>query len=490
MEIDCSMISKDWDQKSLQYLKIGFSVNDAGPLYSPIENFKFARMDDLSLELTTTSHMSSSRDMVRFPEPKAGAVTTLDTQVSFSSSFSQSPAIAHGVHTLGIHEHADTPTRNRIREERCSVQKIECLPTSSDKIVKVAEWIDNFDLSFFHWPDRVYVDCSQKTKFYGNDKKLLFDSLEGSNASRSGLELNVGGRELYIIPGTEKSFGGPNGQATILYEGYPDSDFRDKVRNCISLAIGVPIVSLGCVLLGEESEHLGFQLFSPYTIDQSIYKIYAFPPAPIASGNSKIVKNEIISRIINSYFDNYEKFNLRHVCWLYWHAACSASHAQAVQLGAAIESLITTYRIANPMAYPTGIIEKPLAKKICKALRDALVEIDMDAEQKAQIEKKISNINQASLRVINERFFEHLGLALGDKETAAWQRRNDSAHGNPSEKGDTVNLIRDISLLENLFHRVLLKVTNASSVYIDRYTEEHPIRILTESVDASIRQKF
>ena len=142
------------------------------------------------------------------------------------------------------------------------------------------------------------------------------------------------------------------------------------------------------------------------------------------------------------------------------------------------------------MAYPTGIVEKPLAKKICKALRDALVEIDMDAEQKAQIEKKISNINQASLRVINERFFEHLGLALGDKETAAWQRRNDSAHGNPSEKGDTVNLIRDISLLENLFHRVLLKVTNASSVYIDRYTEEHPIRILTESVDASIRQKF
>lgn len=484
------MISKDWDHKSLRYLKMVFSISDAGPLYSPIENFEFARKDDLSLELITTSHMSSSRDMVRFPVAKAGAVTTLDSQVTFSSSFSQSPAIAHSVHTFAIHTHADTPTRNRIREERSSVQKIECLPASVDKIVKVAEWIDNFDLSFFHWPDMVEVDFSQETKFYGNDKKLLFDASEHSNAFRSGLELKVGGILLYIVPGTEKSFGGPNGQATILYEGYPDSDFREKVRNCISLAIGVPIVSLGCVLLDEKSEHLGFQLFSPYTIDQSIYKIYALPPAPLASGNSKIVKSEIISRVVNSYFDNYEKFNLRHVCWLYWHAACSASHAKAVQLGAAIESLITTYRVINPVAYSTGIVEKPLAKKICKALRDALVKIEMDAEQKAQIEKKISNINQASLRVINDRFFEHLGLALGDKETSAWQRRNDSAHGNPSEEGDTVNLIRDISLLENLFHRVLLKVTNASSFYIDRYTEEHPIRILTESVDASIRQKF
>jgi hypothetical protein len=488
--MDRLMISKDWERKSLQYLKMGFFIDDAGPLYSPVESFEFSRMDDLSLELTTTSHMSSSRDMLRFPELKAGSVTALDTQVVFASKFSRQPAIAYGVHTLAVHEHADTPTRNRIRKERCSVQKIEQLPEAIDKVIKLAEWIDNFDLSFFCWPDKVEINWSQDTKVYGNDKKLLFSTSEHSNALQRGLELKVGDINIYIVPGKKMSHGGPNGQATILYDGYPNSDFRDRLRNCISLTIGVPIVSLGHILLGEDSEHLGFQLLSPYIIDHSIYKIYALPPAPLASGNSKLIAGEIISHIVNSYFDNYEKLNLRHVCWLYWHAACSATHARAVQLGAAIESLITAYRSLNPDAYPTGIVDKPLAKKISKALKESLVGIEMDPKQKSDIELKISNINQASLRVINDRFFEHLGLVLGDKERAAWQRRNDSAHGKASEKNDAVSLIRDISLLENLFHRILLKLTGASPVYIDRYTEEHPIRALTQSVDTIARMKF
>ena len=66
----------------------------------------------------------------------------------------------------------------------------------------------------------------------------------------------------------------------------------------------------------------------------------------------------------------------------------------------------------------------------------------------------------------------------------AWKRRNDAAHGNALETGSELSLIQDNNLLRMVFHRMLLRITNASSSYFDYATPGFPIKPLTEPSSA------
>ncbi len=73
---------------------------------------------------------------------------------------------------------------------------------------------------------------------------------------------------------------------------------------------------------------------------------------------------------------------------------------------------------------------------------------------------------------------------MSDKEKKAWARRNDAAHGKERIQGDHEALMKDVKLLINILHRIIISITSASSQYIDCYTPGYPIRQLRESVEA------
>ncbi|MBV5341097.1 MAG: hypothetical protein J0665_16330 [Deltaproteobacteria bacterium] len=188
---------------------------------------------------------------------------------------------------------------------------------------------------------------------------------------------------------------------------------------------------------------------------------------------------------------HYDELSFQHINWIYWHAVCSPMHTQPVQFGAGIEALQKTYRKLSKSKYKTSILDS----KNARFLRDEFLKIveamiPEDTEEKREFIKKASDLNNASKLVQNERFYASLFLNMGDKEKKAWQRRNDAAHGNTNKPGDTVELMRDIQLLKNIFHRIVISMTGASNQYIDGYSPKFPIRQLRESVEASDRFFF
>jgi hypothetical protein len=85
-------------------------------------------------------------------------------------------------------------------------------------------------------------------------------------------------------------------------------------------------------------------------------------------------------------------------------------------------------------------------------------------------------------RLIAERVLKSIGIELGPDESSAWRRRDDASHGNEIEDGTELEAIRDMKLLNVLFHRMLLRITNAADYYYDYCTPGFPIRNLRDPV--------
>jgi hypothetical protein len=83
-------------------------------------------------------------------------------------------------------------------------------------------------------------------------------------------------------------------------------------------------------------------------------------------------------------------------------------------------------------------------------------------------------------RTILKAVLQAIGIELGADEDTAWQRRNDAAHGQPIPEGDELAAIRDMKLLRGVFHRMLLRISNATDSYADYVSPNHPYRRLQE----------
>lgn len=76
-----------------------------------------------------------------------------------------------------------------------------------------------------------------------------------------------------------------------------------------------------------------------------------------------------------------------------------------------------------------------------------------------------------------------IGIQLGTDESEAWKGRNDAAHGNEIENGTELDAIRDTKILNVLFYRLHLRITNAADAYFDYVTPGFPpVRNLKEPV--------
>jgi hypothetical protein len=213
------------------------------------------------------------------------------------------------------------------------------------------------------------------------------------------------------------------------------------------------------------------------------YAYVGLPPAPLFEGAYIIVNERVTTRLLKGLFTHYDALNFLHVSWLYWHGLCSALHSQAVQVGAAIEALQAAHAGAYPNAYNTKLMSRENFLFLRAGVEALVAQMSVDDSVKAELGKKIANLNSPSQRVINERFFEALKLPMGQEEIQAWNRRNDAAHGNSTE--DYRGLIKDIKLLMNIFARIVLRISGGSDCYVDYYTPGFPVRKLEEPVSST-----
>lgn len=466
-----------------------FQITDCGPLCSPINSFEIKRDDKQRLFLTTRSDENSKKDKLRFPDLPAGTVHSNIASVILSNS--DMTVVANGVMPF------DQLTRQNPRAyektEKAWVTSLEAIPEDVERANQLIEWVDNVDTAIYHWPHNLEekLETIAVRTLSGGAEPLTQRANERTSSLRGCLWLNIAGNDVYIAPFQNHKRERPSGPGFILYKKFPCEDIRRKIRECLSFAFGLPLVYLGYTLLSEEFKFVGFKAVTPYIINERAYSLPALPPAPVGSKYANLIDPNVFSKTVNSLFAHYDELNFQHVSWIYWHAVCSPMHTQPVQFGAGIEALQAAYGELDKPQYKTTLLDKPKAKHLRKEflkIVDAM--ITEDTKEKEEFKKNISNLNTASQGVQNERFFASLSLDMGDKENNAWQRRNNAAHGNTTKPGDSIELIRDIHLLKNIFHRIVISMTEASNQYIDCYSPKFPIRQLRESVDARDRFFF
>lgn len=492
---------KAWKEETFELLLNNgrFQITDCGPMCSPINSFEIKRDDKQRLLLTTCCDENSRNGSLNSPKLPAGTVHPNIACVTLSSS--DMTVIANGVMPF-----SQTPSHhvNNVRgiTENARIDSLESVQDDVDRVHQLIEWVDNVDTVSYFWPHNLEENLvTAATRILsGGDETLTQHAKESTSSMRGCLRLNIAGNEIYIASFQSHKKERPSGPGFILYKKFPSDELRRKIRECLSFAFGLPLVYLGYTLLSKEFEFIGFQAVTPYIIDERIYAYQALPPAPVGSRHARIIDPDVFSKTVNALFAHYDELNFQHVSWIYWHAIFSPMHTQPVQLGGGIEALRKAYKELNTPRYKTSIFDPKSVN--AKNLKDGFQKIldsmkpkdsEMTDEMKEamkELEKKAQALNNASLGVQSERFIASLPLDMGDKEKKAWQRRNDAAHGNAPKPDDSIELMRDIQLLKNTFHRIVISMTGASSRYIDCYSPKFPIRQLGETVEASDRLFF
>lgn len=485
------MNRKAWKEESFELLLNNgrFQITEFGPLSSPIRNFEIKRDDKQRLLLTTRCDEKSRNGSLNSPQLPAGTVHPNIASITLSSS--NMTVIAKGVRPFdqSSPEHV---TNDREVTEKAWIDSLESQLDDIEQVHQLIEWVDNVDTTVYIWPHNMKenLETTATRTFSGGDETLTQYAKEWAVSSRGCLRLNIAGNEIYIAPFQNHKRERPSGPGFILYKKFPCDDIRRKIRECLSFAFGLPLVYLGYTLLSKEFEFIGFQAVTPYVIE-SIYSAPALPPAPVGSGHVKLIDPDVFSKTVNALFAHYDALNFRHVSWIYWHAMCSPVHTQPVQFGGGIEALRKAYKELKNSQYKTSILDQDNDASHLKGEFLKIIDtMNLKDGEKKELLKKADDLNNASLRVQSERFIASLSLNMGEKEKNSWQRRNDAAHGNAPKADDSIELRRDIQLLKNTFHRIVISMTGASSQYIDCYSPKFPIRQLGETVEAKDRFFF
>jgi hypothetical protein len=457
------------------------SIDDAGPLYSPLLALKIERNKKLKLVLTTTSDPSAKSECEEHP---VGTVRIDDSLIQMIS-ISGSKAKLSGIQPFNYSISSDDNGKS-IRTELSSVSKISVDVRDIDSGRYLIEWLENVDDGTFIWPDTTKIESedSQVTVIgSGADAVEIKETSTSMGSSRNCISLTIDGTKFYLVSSGKDAHSLGVKSGYIIYTGVPPDDFRKKIRNCLSFILGRPLIQTGHSIFDADWAIVSSEAISSYSMGQEAFNIHSMPPVPLGMKYQGELDEEVVSPILLSIYNNYDEYKFGHLSWAYWHAICAPVHIAAVHFGACFESLQKSYINNNGKLFRTSLLEKASWKPFRTNMQHALENIEVEKAEKKILENKINSLNQTPQSILTERFLNTLDINLSELEKSAWKQRNNAAHGNEIEEGGEIQLIREIKVLKVLFHRVFLKIVNGNGYYVDYYSIGFPIKNLSESIE-------
>lgn len=457
-----------------------FAISDAGPLCVPLRSFTIRRDEKLHIILETKAEQNA-RSAV--PDHPSGTVRVNAERVLFSGVLGS--AVAHGVQPKSYAATiSDNPAQGESREAS-DVNSLEVTLTYTQKPVAfVIEWLANLDGPFV-WP-HFTKDNTQKNK-----NRCLHDLANGidlkssddfESQARNCVRFTVDGHTIYLATCRLSEATAVTKPGLVLYEGDPSPEFRTKIMNCLSFALGVYLVRLGWSAFNEDSDLVACSAIRGYALSNRAFELAAQPPAPLGLKYLHEIDPKFLSRMVSALYKQYDSLRLGSLCWAYWHATAATPHIAAVHWGAAIEALQAAYLEANPNAIKTVLLEKEVWRALGGKFNAAVDELTVDENIRQVLRNKVGSFNNPPQAIITERLLKILKLQFGKREKDAWKRRNDAGHGNEIDPDGYVELIRDIKLLRIRLHKMLFAMTGASDSYNDDFTIGHAVRKLGEPV--------
>jgi len=461
-----------------------FEISDPGPVIEPVREISIRRLNNGELELTTVSSRHAPVDDNNVP----GSIRILTEQIGFTGQgrYGRYEAIAQAIHCRSKSNDRDLAGGPR-HTARYYVGQILITRPSPPPVAFTIDWLNNVDRESCHWLGGSINDRCDITETRTIGEGVSSITLKGSGAGGqdngypAALEMVIGGVRLFLCASRE----GPKDRwpGYILYEGAPDDEFRQKVREVLGFTLGSGLVWLGSTALDGDSQFVWTSARSASPFGRAWVEA-ADPPAPLSQRMEGAFEQDAVGRIASALFDHYDELDFRVLSWNYWFAVNAPGHMAAGHFGAAIEALERAYREAHPDFNPTGPIkDAELSGEIAKALMSCVNDLKLDEPVKQQLRTKVGEINRPSGPSARKQLMERLDLGWGAAENTAWKRRDVAAHGKVRHRDDSIPTARDTVVLRTILNRMVLRIAGASPTYIDRSTPGHKVRALSQPID-------
>ncbi len=473
---------KVWTEEALDLINSGiFRISDEGPLHAPVSRFTIRRNEDLTLILETEAPIAAKSKARGRP---SGAIWIGTEEVKLAAADGVDATLA-GVESLRINRSYDKNGMGTL-EEASSVHRLRVNMGKTAHAAYTIEWLRNFRCYPFAWPDSITTVVETTVRrIIANDEDgiTVHDSNSREGFSRSAARLVIDGQVLYVLGLDRNPSDRSAGPGCILYRGTPDELTRRKVRVALSFALGVYLVELGCTTYTHDWQIVSAHACNGYNLGGMAFKLGARPPAPLSTAPFQFdIQRAPLNRMVSALVSVYENFDLGNLSWAYWHACAATVHTAPGQFGAAIEGLTSAYLRQHP-TIARNILEGEEWRGLQERFIQVLAASGLSASKKEGLKKNFGRVNQVPQQDVLKAILNEIGIELGSEEAAAWPRRNKSAHGAPIPEGQEVSAIRDMILLKNLFHRMLLRMANAADRYIDYASLETPHRRLDTPAD-------
>lgn len=455
-----------------------FQIVDPGPLHAPIHKFTLRRDDKLTLILETEADPAAKSaaidhppGAIRLATERARLVNIVDVEAEFI-----------GVVPCGHTSSFSTPLPSPLRET-AHVHQVKVTPGTVEDAAYTIDWLENLPPTPFVWPDIYKTEVTTTTsRLFGTSDEgvTIRNSTDRTSFSRAAVRLTIEGTTFYVCTlGRDEDPGGVK-PGCIIYDGTPSELLRKKIRTALSFALGVYLVELGHSHYDRDWHIVYAMARSAYSLGRRAFELGPDQLSPLGTTFRHELGRPELTRMVLAFVNAYERLDLANLSWAYWHACAATVHIAPAHFGAAIEALQRAYI----RSHPGEIHETILPREVWKALRADLVVAlgrpGVSDEAARALTDKLATVNQVEQRRLLKSVMIAIGLELGADEDNAWKRRNKAAHGMPVPEGQELAAIRDMKLLRGLFHRMLLRITNAASFYFDYASPEHPCRPLEE----------
>jgi len=474
-----------WQWEDFQEIITSYApiVDDHGPLAGPIQRFNIRRDADLQLGMDTEGPEYVDGPETRYPP---GTVRINEDRVTFRSEMGlELEAIGVNATHKNTHIEGSAPG---ITTQKVDIHRLVGKFAPPRRPRYTIDWLENVPTVFL-WPDNIERKTGKTTTVTlggvppTRPTLVMSGSSSPTGSSWAAAQLEVDGVHLYLCQAQGLDATDAKKPGFIVYDGVPADDFRDRVRRCLSFALGSYLVYLGMSQFDEEWRLTDFEVVSPYTMHGHAMELPPTPPSPLGPRSFWDIDAARLSRMVNSIYAKYDDLNFGVVSWAYWHAVTAAAHIAAVHYGAALESLQRAYFSSTGVPRSTKILDDETWSKVQTSLEAALGNSDLQDETRDTLRNKIRNLNSRSQHSTGKDLVDELGLVFSKREKEAHDARHASAHGKDSEVD--IEWIRDLKLLRIRFHRILLAMTGANDEYYDYYTLGNPIGRVKEPVPDS-----
>jgi hypothetical protein len=270
-----------WEREPFELLNEGlFRITDPGPLHAPIHSFTIRRNEKRQLILETHGPVDAKSSAPEYPS----GTLRLNTDTTGLASATGATATLTGVQPYDVVTKNDYGKNTHVLTEISLIHRIDIALRSEEKPAYIIDWLDNYPMEPFHWPDSIKTSTSStKTRNIGlgEDSITLTTSDGTQGSSLAAAKLSIAGVDVYLCALDPKEAVDRVRPGCLLYVGQPDEDFRRKVRNALSFSLGAFLVDLGSAVYSASWDLQSYRLNSAYSIAGRVFDLPVLHPAPL-----------------------------------------------------------------------------------------------------------------------------------------------------------------------------------------------------------------